>query len=132
MLSRPVPFILDENVDIAVGQYLEVRGHRVLFVARVFAAMTKDEVIAAFGNEGKAVVITGDKDFKDLVRRAPQGSRQRFRSLGRISLRCREPRAQQRIEDLIESIEFEYEQAQKRDDKRLIMQTSDTTFMVTR
>ncbi len=132
MLSRPIPFILDENVDNAVGQYLETRGHRVLFVNRVFAAMTKDEVIAAFGNEDKAVIITGDKDFKNLVQRAPQGSRQRFRSLGRISLGCPEPRARQRIEDLIESIEFEYEQAQKRDDKRLIMQISDSTFMVIR
>lgn len=132
MLSRSIHFLIDENVDDAVGRYLRLRGHHVRLVNKVFAAMTKDEVIAAYGDEDKAVVVTGDKDFKNLVQRAPQGSRQRFRSLSRISLGCREPRAKQRIEELIESIEFEYEQAQKRDDKRLIMQISDTTFMVTR
>ena len=56
MLSRIIPIILDENVDSAVGSFLEERGHRVQRVRESFAAMTKDEVIAVLGNENRAVI----------------------------------------------------------------------------
>ncbi len=132
MPSRIIPIILDENVDSAVGSFLEERGHYVQRVRELFAAMTKDEVIAVLGNENRAVIVTHDKDWKTLAPRTPRGSKQRFRELSRISLLCREPRARQRIEDLIETIEFEYEQAQRKSDKRLLMQISDTSFTVLR
>jgi predicted nuclease of predicted toxin-antitoxin system len=132
VLSRAISFVVDENVDIAVGEFLEQRGHHVLFVAQHFASGISDDMIAILGNVYSAVVVTHDKDFKALARRVPEGNRQRFRKLGRISLRCREPQARRRIEDVIESIEFEYEQAQHRNDKRLIFDISTTTFTVTR
>lgn len=132
MLSPQIPFILDANVAVAVGEFLEIRGHRVFFVVRSLVAGTDDEIIALLGEASQAVIVTHDRDFKRIVQRVPEGSRQQFRTLGRISLTCREPQARRRIEALIESIEFEYEQAQRSSHKRLIMQISETTFMVTR
>jgi predicted nuclease of predicted toxin-antitoxin system len=77
--------IIDENVDDAVGHFLRERGHRVAFVRDILAGGIADTVIAVLGNEDSAIVVTHDKDFKGLVRRAPEGIRQRFRRLGRIS-----------------------------------------------
>jgi len=112
--------IIDENVDDAVGHYLRERGHRVGFVRDLFAGGIKDPVIAVLGNEDSAIIVTHDKDFKGLVKRAPEGTRQRFRKLGRISLQCKEPQAKKRIENLIESIEFEFLQVNKRPDPRVV------------
>lgn len=124
--------IIDENVDDAVGYYLRERGHRVGFVRDLFAGGIEDAVIAVLGNEDSAIIVTHDKDFKGLVKRVPEGTRQRFRKLGRISLQCREPRAKRRIEDLIESIEFEFLQVNKRSDQRFIMVITETSFQVIR
>ncbi len=124
--------IIDENVDDAVGHYLQERGHRVGFVRDLFASGIADTIISAVGDEESAIVITHDKDFRILAQRAPEGSRQRFRRLGRISLRCRETRAKRRREELIESIEFEMTQTRKRHDQRLIMEITETAFRVVR
>ncbi len=124
--------IIDENVDDAVGYYLQGRGHRVGFVRDLFASGVADTIISAIGDEDSAIVVTHDRDFKILAQRAPEGSRQRFRRLGRISLRCRETRARRRLEELIESIEFEYLQTQKRHDQRLIMEITETAFRIVR
>src|SRR5689334_22202246 len=124
--------ILDENVDDAVGHYLRERGHRVEFVRELLAGGIADTVIAVFGDQNAAIVVTHDKDFKALVRRVPEGSRKRFRRLGRISMQCKETLAKQRVEGLIESIEFEYTQTQKRADPRLLMDITETGFRIIR
>ncbi len=132
MSFAPIFLIIDENVDDAVGQYFHERGHRVGFVRDLFASGIADPIISAIGDEDSAIVVTHDKDFKILAQRAPEGTRQRFRRLGRISLRCREPQAKKRIEELIDSIEFEFMQVQKRRDQRLIMEITGTTFRIVR
>ena len=132
MSSAPMFLIIDENVDDAVGRYLQERGHRVGLVRDLFASGIADTIISAVGDEDSAIVVTHDKDFRILAQRAPEGSRQRFRRLGRISLRCRETRAKRRLEELIESIEFEMTQTRKRHDQRLIMEITETAFRVVR
>jgi len=124
--------IIDENADDAVGRYLQERGHRVGLVRDLFASGIADTIISTVGDEDSAIVVTHDKDFRILAQRAPEGSRQRFRRLGRISLRCRETRAKRRLEELIESIEFEMTQTRKRHDQRLIMEITETAFRVVR
>ena len=56
---------------------------------------------------------------------------QRFRHLGRICLTCPQSRARQRIEEVIDVIEFQHQRIQGRRDKRLIMDISATTLQVT-
>jgi hypothetical protein len=55
-----------------------------------------------------------------------------FRNLGRISFKCNESRGRSRVETVIESIEFEYEQCVKRRDPRLIMEIGESYFRVHR
>jgi hypothetical protein len=131
MLSPPIVFLIDENVPDSVVPFLRDRGHTVHLSREVLAAGTKDPVIAKAGDLLTAVVITfNHKHFKSLVARAPMKERQKFRNLGRISLLCSAPRTLTRIEKFIEAIEFHYQQAQKQQDKRLIIELGDSFFRV--
>jgi predicted nuclease of predicted toxin-antitoxin system len=117
--------LIDENVPNSVAEFLRDRGHDVRLVRDLFPSGTPDPVIAKVGDELEAIVVTWDRDFKRLAARVPEGSRQRFRRLGRISFRCSEARGRARIEECIEAIEFAYVQVQKRRDKRLLAEITD-------
>lgn len=125
-------FLIDECVPDDVAEYLGLRGHQIEFARDLFATSSPDEIVALGGDLLSAIIVTWDRDFKRFVQRAPRGTRRFFRNLGRISFSCREPLGRKRIEELIESIEFEYAQVQKLSDKRLIVQISETSFTVSR
>ncbi len=124
--------IVDENVPDSVADFLKSRGHTVMLVREHFGQMTPDEFIAWVGDIHESVVVTFDRDFKQLVSRVPRGGRRQFHRLGRISLRCREPRALARVKEFIEDIEREYERSLNRRDRRLIVQITETNYTVVR
>lgn len=124
--------LVDENVPQSVADFFRARGHDVRLVRDLFPSGTPDPIIAKLGDELAAIVVTWDTDFRRLAARVPAGQRQRFRRLGRITFRCSESRGRTRAEDLIEWIEFEYEQVQKKRDKRLIVEITETSFRVLR
>lgn len=72
------------------------------------------------------------RDFKKLVSRVPQVGHAVLRNAGRINFRCDESKGRYRVEQVIESIEFEYEAAQTRGDKRLMVEVLTTSFRVIR
>jgi len=126
-------FLLDENVDVEVGRFLVARGHTVHSVVQVLMPGTQDVMLAQWADLRDAVIVTHNaKDFKVLISRVPREGRAVFRSAGRLSLRCKESRAAARVAELIESIEFEYAQTQKRKDRRFIAEIGDTKFNVIR
>lgn len=124
--------LVDENVPQSVADFLASRGHDVRLVRELLPAQTPDQVVAIVGDALAAIIVTWDKDLRRLAARMPLGSQGRFRRLGRISFRCRESRGLQRIKEVIESLEFEYAQVQKRADKRLIVVVTETSFSVNR
>jgi hypothetical protein len=86
----------------------------------------QDPVIAAIGDRMSALVVTWDKDFEQLVKRVPDGNRTRFRNLGRISFKCKEPRGVALLERWMETIEFHFAQCAKHGDGRLIIQVQES------
>lgn len=125
--------LIDEDVPRSVADLFQERGHEVILVRDVLLPGTPDPVVAAAGDQMEAIVVTwNQKDFRSLVARAPIGTRQMFRNLGRISFKCNESRGRSRVETVIESIEFEYEQCVKRRDPRLIMEIGESYFRVHR
>ena len=122
--------LIDENVQDSIAQFFKQRGHKVELVREKFLPGEPDPVIAEAGDKMGVVVVTWDKGFRQLAKRAPHGTRQRFRNLSRITLRCNQAKALERVQRYIESIEFEFKQAQNRGDKRLIVEVTDTTFVV--
>jgi hypothetical protein len=113
--------LVDENVPDSVAAFFRERGHDVLLARDHLAIGALDSAIAASGDSFGAILVTWDKDFSRAIKRRGPGWG-RFRRLGRITFGCPEHRGRQRLEDLIESIEFEYEQAQKRKDPRLMIE----------
>lgn len=126
----PIRFLIDENVPAGVGAFLRDRGHDVFPVGAYLAKGSPDQLLTVAAELEGMVVITFDRDFKQLVRQLPRGSRGRFeRGTGRISLALEEPQALSRIWDLIETIEFLYRQA-NRSGNRFVLQVSATSMTV--
>ncbi|HLZ68890.1 MAG TPA: DUF5615 family PIN-like protein [Dehalococcoidia bacterium] len=125
--------LMDENVPDSVAAFFRERGHEVHLVRDLFPPATPDQVIALAGDREHAIVVTWNhKDFKRLAARIPVGERLHFHHLGRINFRCNEAHGRRRAEALIEWIEFEFEQVQRRSDKRLMIEIGETSFRVIR
>jgi len=60
--------LADENVDRQIVERLRQDGHEVLSVAEM-APSTPDESVLASANANRAVLLTADKDFGELVYR---------------------------------------------------------------
>ena len=56
-------FMVDANVDHAVGDLLNSRGHEVDFVNRLFAPGTPDDAIDAFAKADGWIIVSHDRDF---------------------------------------------------------------------
>lgn len=112
--------LIDENVPNPVAAFLRARGHEVVYARDILPLGADDHVIATYGNEIEAVIVTWNhKHFKRLVSRATY---QRYRQVGRISFLCKETIGRQRIAQCIDLIEAEYSLAQQRTDKRILVE----------
>jgi Domain of unknown function (DUF5615) len=126
-------FLLDEDVPRPVGDFLLDRGHAVFLVEDALVNGSADTLLAQWVHVNRGIVVTfNHKHFAALVSRVPLGGRERFRKASRLSLRCKQTRALQRVTAHIESIEFEYEQCQQRPDKRFMGEIGDSYFTTNR
>jgi len=93
---------------------------------------TQDPIVAKVAEDLSAIFLTDDADVKTLVRRRPEGQRRRFRKLSRVHLACKHSQAVNRLAAAITLIEFEYELAQDRHDKRMIIDVKPTLIRTLR
>ena len=125
--------LIDETVPNSVAELFRERSHDVRFVPDLFPSGTPDPAIAMAGDEMGAILVTWNhRDFEKLAPRVPKGNVQRARPLGRINFRCREARGRQRLEQMIEWIEFEYAQVLKLRDHRLMIEIGETSVRIIR
>ncbi|CAN5586667.1 hypothetical protein BH23CHL2_BH23CHL2_11180 [soil metagenome] len=130
MSAARIRFLIDENAPRSIGAYLESRGHEVFYVGEHFTKSTPDRVLLAAAMAEGLVVVTFDKDFRQLVKQLPVGTRGPFRrQAGRISLRITETKALSRIQDLVDVIELNYQLATSRQ-QRFIIQISETSYKI--
>jgi predicted nuclease of predicted toxin-antitoxin system len=64
-------FLADENLDWQIVERLRRDGHRVLAVAEMEPGIS-DDLVLELANRGQAILLTGDKDFGELVYRRGQ------------------------------------------------------------
>lgn len=124
---------IDENLPVAsLREIFESRGHAVRAVGEAFPAGSPDRAILAAAEEAGAVVVTGDKDWRNLVRGIRDDKeRGQIRRAGRILLDCPHDKAIERIRYLIETIEREYIIAEQ-EGRTLIMRITEGNFRVER
>lgn len=58
--------LADESVDKSIVEELRENGHNVLYIAE-FAPSIDDETVLHQANQNRALLITEDKDFGELV-----------------------------------------------------------------
>jgi hypothetical protein len=100
-------FMIDANVDHAVGGFLRQRGHHVDFVNRMFAPGTPDDAIDAVARAEGWIIVSHDREFLRKI----QQKRFSFRETagtgyGRIMLCGRESLQLERVRATIEVIEL--------------------------
>lgn len=62
---------VDESVDRQIVDYLRHQNHEVMYVAELAPSIPDDEVLYR-ANQQNMVLLTGDKDFGELVYRQQQ------------------------------------------------------------
>jgi predicted nuclease of predicted toxin-antitoxin system len=64
----PIPFFIDNCVADSVGRILIDAGHDVAFLRECMPTDTKDPVVAVACAENARVLVTHDKDFKEIAK----------------------------------------------------------------
>lgn len=60
-------FVLDENVDLPLADYLNEQGHDATAVALDYSRSIKDDEILEIAKAEGRILITNDKDFGALI-----------------------------------------------------------------
>jgi predicted nuclease of predicted toxin-antitoxin system len=132
MAGRPrLRFFIDNCVPDSVGQVLIAEGHDVIFQRDVMARDAADPVVAVASAENDAILISLDKDFREIATRF-NVSQRRLRKLSRIDIACPEPQAAARIRAGLPLIVWEWEQAQARADGRIFIVVQGNAFKTVR
>lgn len=131
MPGRP-PILLDEMVAASIGEFLRSRGYTVQQVRDVFALGTDDAVIAAGVNNVGGIIVTWDKDFRNISKRLLSDGSPRFPNMGMIHFSCDASKGLSRLQDYIDLIEYEYGLALHRSDRRLLVSIGNEIFHVLR
>ena len=115
----PLHFFIDHNVPESVCKFLKGLGHEVTRLRDVMPTDSPDSVVAQYSEQIGAILISNDGDFKNIAPRVPDGQKARYRKLSRVHLNCNQVQAATRIAAAIGFIEFEWQSAQARGDKRI-------------
>jgi len=100
-------FLADENIDLQIVQKIRADGHDVLFVCEMEPGIRDDQVLD-LANRKNAILITGDRDFGELVFR--QGLSARGIVLIRLSGLSPEQKSQT-VSAVVQKHGFELENA---------------------
>jgi predicted nuclease of predicted toxin-antitoxin system len=119
-------FMLDENVANSVSEFLKAGGFEVEYIRSLVPTGSVDPLVAFVAEDHHAILVSHDGDFQKIAPRIPDGQRRRFRELSRISLRCQEFRAAERLEKALSLIHAEFQLAQGNRDKRMHLTIGDS------
>lgn len=103
-----IPFFTDQNVADSAGNALRDAGHQLTRLREVMLTTTVDPVIAVACAKTGHVLVSHDKDFRQVAKRLNITQREHQKSLHRIDLRCGEPIAAARLQDAMALIEAEW------------------------
>ena len=127
--SSRMVLVIDEDVPRPVADFLRERGHILQLVAESTIKGEADEVVCALADQIGGIVVTWNhRHYARLLPRVPQSGELRFPNCGRISFTCPAPMGVPRLEAVIADIEREHDEAQGREDKRLLVTVDKTRF----
>lgn len=98
---KPISFLADHNVAMAVSRFLNGRGHDVAVLADLMPMDTPDPVVATAAIEAGRILLSWDRDFNHQ-----RFMQERFAALSRIGFSCPEPEGAARLAEVIDVVEF--------------------------
>jgi predicted nuclease of predicted toxin-antitoxin system len=125
-------FFADHCVAESVCKFLEARGHEVVRLRTELPTDTPDPIVAKHTQDTGTILLSDDSDYDTIARRDGKPHRPRFRKLSRVNLKIKHAQAVNRLAAAITLIEFEYELAQQRSDKRMIIDVQPTLIRTQR
>lgn len=128
--KKVIPFFTDQNVPDSVGDALLAHKHHVIRLRDVMDGNTPDPIIAIACAADGQVLISFDKDFRQLSKRLNITQKQYHRSLHRIQMRCSEPNGARRIIEAISVIESEWKLASH--SRPMVIEISDVAIRIVR
>jgi len=102
---------MDNCVADSVGKLLGKSGHDVALLRDHMPPDTKDPIVAMTCAMNGRVLVTHDKDFRELSKKLTI-SKKKSAKLHRVSLRCSEPDAASRMKEALSVIEAEWDRVQ--------------------
>lgn len=105
-----IRFFFDENVNRDVAEVLVNAGHEVIYSTDVLVAGTADQLVANVALSSSYILVTHDKDFKNLERLLNATDLSSITAgAGKLQLlKIDEIAAIERIRENLDRIEFEY------------------------
>ena len=97
----------DEGVPNAVGRAFQQAGHRVLYLNKILARGTTDQLVSAFAQLNDAILVATDNDMRQIDRGHGVGN-SRYKTLSLIKLSCNEVDAAGRVGASMSLIEHEW------------------------
>ncbi len=119
MGESSIPFFMDNCVADSAGKLLEKAGHDVAFLRDYMPSNTKDPIIAMTCAMNARVLVSHDKDFKEISKTFAL-SKRKTGQLHRVSLRCSEPNAAGRLQEALSVIEAEWARMQQSGGQMLV------------
>lgn len=107
MAKCSIPFFVDNCVAESVPKLLEKEGHDIVRLRDVMPPDTKDPVVAIAAASSNRVLITTDKDFRQIAKTLNM-TRRESQKLHRVALRCADSKSAKRMQEAIPLIEFEW------------------------
>jgi predicted nuclease of predicted toxin-antitoxin system len=114
-------FLLDHNVPASVANVLRERGHTCILLVDVVPTDSTDPVVARVAEINDCILVTQDSDFRQIIKRIPDGAKSTVKRLSRISLQCQSFNCAKRIGLAMSFIEHEWELCQEARDKRMFL-----------
>lgn len=114
MPAAVIRFFTDHNVAASVGQAIQERGHHLTQLREAMLIRTKDPIIEIACSHSGQVLVSHDRDFKELKPRLNVNDRTPVTRLGfvklhKIHLECPEYEAAARMKEAFSLIEAEWE-----------------------
>jgi hypothetical protein len=122
-VGRFVLFI-DENAPDAVADFFIRQGYTAYLVRDRFGAGTPDRVIARAASEMGAVVVTYDRDYRQLAGWTTKPPNTRYPGMGLIVLSGPEPMGVDLVRRFLPMIEAAWDLVQGTSDPRLLVELS--------
>lgn len=114
-------FLLDHNVPASVADVLSCQGHTYVPLKDVLPEDSTDPIVARVAEIIDCILVTQDADFKQIVKRIPDGAKSTVKRLSRISLSCESFNCAKRMKLAMSFIEHEWNFCQSSSDKRMFI-----------